>query len=553
MIYSFLFKSKLLVKKHLKSDTTGKYDKDIASYAREFEQKYPYLCRKPRKINKAGSVVLINSPLYMAYSMQMESIAGRFLENNGFRVIFLTKYEHKGLSDRIHKQIHGFSEILYLQDFMPVTLSRQAKEILNSIMKMKTIPEIKKVHYRNIPLGLHALASYPGALPTGDISGNRAFFAQIYNNVKYSLMAAGAVEKILDEIKPLKIISMEKGNIGNCELFYEALHRGIDYVSWLSCHEPNSLMLKRYNLRNHRAHPFSISDKSWREVLSDNNDHSESVYSILKDGYLNGRWFEYKKLAADKVLSDKDEIIKTYGLNPGKKIAVIFSHILDDANLFFGEDIFVNGFSEWLVKTVEAAALNTHVNWLLKLHPANVYRRAFQNYSGEYGEIAAIKEALGQLPENIKVILPDTGINPWSFFQIADYGVTVRGTVGAELPCFGVPVLTAGTGRYANKGFTVDSTSVSEYLQKIRNIHEIKPLSHSEIALAVKHAYLFFIIRPAKFDLLINDLFTHPPGHPICRDFNLIDTEVFQSKQFSNIARFIAFSTDEDFLSTHNY
>ena len=33
-------------------------------------------------------------------------------------------------------------------------------------------------------------------------------------------------------------------------------------------------------------------------------------------------------------------------------------------------------------------------------------------------------------------------------FKVIDYGITVRGTIGIELPCFGIPVITAGTGRY---------------------------------------------------------------------------------------------------------
>ncbi|MBF0520423.1 MAG: hypothetical protein HQK92_11950 [Nitrospirae bacterium] len=553
MLYPILFKSKFLIKRILNKNPLDKYSGEIDSYFNQFAKKYPCLCRKSQGNKFNGSVILINSPLYMAYGLHMESLVGRFLENLGFRIIFLTKYENKNLSDLIHKKIHGFNEVIYLQDFMSYTLPKEAQTILSKVMKMTTLSEIKQIRYKNIPIGLHALASYAGVLPTGDISGNQEFFTQIFNNLKYSLMAAGAVEGILDKIRPLKVLSVEKSNIGNCELFYESIHKGIDYVLWTSCHEPNSIMLKRFNVKNNRAHPFSVSEKTWQEVVADSADHTEVVHNILKDGYLKGRWFEYKKLAAEKVLLKKEEIIKQYGLDFAKKTAIIFSHILDDANLFFGEDIFSNGFAEWLVKTVEAAADNKHVNWLLKLHPANVYRRSFQAHSGEYGEILAIREALGEIPDNIKVVLPDTDINPYSFFQAADYGVTVRGTVGAELPCFGIPVLTAGTGRYSSKGFTIDSNSVSEYLHKIRNIHEIEPLSESETALAVKHAYLFFMDRPAKYDTMMTDIFPYPAGHPLFRDINIADKNVFDNTQFLNILRFIAFSTDEDFLSSRNY
>ena len=70
-----------------------------------------------------------------------------------------------------------------------------------------------------------------------------------------------------------------------------------------------------------------------------------------------------------------------------------------------------------------------------------------------------------------------TDISTLSLYEIADYCLTVRGTTGIEGACFGCNVLTAGTGRYDGKGFTIDSKSPSEYLKKIENIHQISVMS----------------------------------------------------------------------------
>ena len=51
---------------------------------------------------------------------------------------------------------------------------------------------------------------------------------------------------------------------------------------------------------------------------------------------------------------------------------------------------------------------------------------------------------------------PYSEISTRSIFGVTDYGITIRGSVGFELPCFGVPVLTAGTGFYSGRGFTID-------------------------------------------------------------------------------------------------
>jgi hypothetical protein len=189
---------------------------------------------------------------------------------------------------------------------------------------------------------------------------------------------------------------------------------------------------------------------------------------------------------------------------------------------------------------------------LLKLHPANIYRRANAGYSGEYGEILAIKEALGALPSNIRVIYPDDDINPLSLFQCLDYGLTVRGTVGAEIPCFGKPVLTAGTGRYSGLGFTEDSKTAEEYLKKVRNILEIPPLSEDRTRLALKHAYLFFHVRPAKYNNFAEDIYAYSQGHPFNRDISFKErhfSDLDENSQVRAIMDWITESKDEDFLT----
>ena len=553
-IYPAILKTKYLAAKALGMYKIDVYDEDINNYTEEFLKKYKGLLRKTEKApDQDAPVVLFYSVLQLSYSMHIEAIVGRIFERLGFRVVILTSYYVKLLSDCIFRQIYGFCDILYIQDFLEYYPSKEAQEVITSLNKATCFDEIKHLRYRHTSVGLHALASFDGKLPTDGLQGCEEVMKKISDLLRQSCRYVDAMDKVLNLLKPVKVISVEKGDVTNCEIFYESIYRGIDYIQWCSCHESDAIIEKRYNTLNYRAHPFSISDETWAEVLKDNNEHSDIVLNSFKTGYLDGDWFRYKKLAVGKKAVDRDHLINRLGLNPNKKIAIIFSHILNDANFFYGDDLFVGGFSEWLVKTVQAASQNEEVNWLIKLHPANVYRRTYVNDTGEYGEIEAIKNTLGEVPSNIKIIPPDIDINPYSFFMITDYGITVRGTIGAELPCFGIPVLTAGTGRYSGKGFTIDSETAEEYLGKVANIHTIKPLSDAQRMLALKHAYLFFKERPAKYDTAMQDVYPYPQGHPLYRDIDIIDKDIFNNQQLVNIARFIAFSKDEDYLASRRY
>jgi hypothetical protein len=102
---------------------------------------------------------------------------------------------------------------------------------------------------------------------------------------------------------------------------------------------------------------------------------------------------------------------------------------------------------------------NTQVNWVIKIHPAHVWKQADEKYQGEAAEIRVLREQLGALPPHIVVIPPAAPVSTLSLFAIMDYCLTVRGTVGVEAARLGIPVLTAGPARYAELGFTIDSAS----------------------------------------------------------------------------------------------
>jgi hypothetical protein len=189
-----------------------------------------------------------------------------------------------------------------------------------------------------------------------------------------------------------------------------------------------------------------------------------------------------------------DDVRRQLGLDPAKPTAILFSHVLWDANLFYGDDLFEDQ-ETWLVETVKAACANPHANWVVKLHPANMYKAR----AGESNDEAAIREAVGPLPPHVRLLHPHTDINTFSLFAVADSGITIRGTIGMELPCFGIPVLTAGTGRYSGMGFTVDSSTREEYLDRLARIHELEPLDSDTTLLARRHASALFRRRPLSF------------------------------------------------------
>ena len=97
---------------------------------------------------------------------------------------------------------------------------------------------------------------------------------------------------------------------------------------------------------------------------------------------------------------------------------------------------------------------------------------------------------------------PDSPVSTLSLYRIMDYCLTVRGTVGIEAAMYGIPVLTAGTGRYDGYGFTVDSASREGYLARLASLETIAPLTEAQTETARRYAYGLFILRPLQLQTM---------------------------------------------------
>ena len=224
----------------------------------------------------------------------------------------------------------------------------------------------------------------------------------------------------------------------------------------------------------------------------------------LGANYASGAWFNRQQLQAGKKIKSREEVLGALGLDPGRKTAAIFSHILYDATFFYGESQFAD-YEEWLIETVRAAAANRNLNWIVKVHPVNVWRSRMDGHPLEQLEVRALRAALGELPDHVKVLPADTDINTYSLFSTIDYGLTVRGTIGMELQCFGIPVVTAGTGRYSGRGFTIDPATPEQYRQVLAHLHEVPGLDDESIRLARLYSSATFMLRPLRMEAFMLD------------------------------------------------
>lgn len=465
---------------------------------RAFRASYAFLGGDQKK--EAQGVILLVSLTDWAPRLLWEGMIGLGLRLRGYDIVVVT-YGHFWWAKKYFRVfgITRFIDFDVLQDEARKSIeSGEAEKLLR---ENQSFGAMFALAWRGIGVGRHVLSTVVRQLKQGTPTfGDPRVTELLQRLLPTSLATVLAAEKIFADVTPRAVLFVEKGYTPYGEICDSAINRGIDVIQYCHGHRSDLLIMKRFSDKNRFRHTSSVSQKSWDIVrsLPWSAADEQQFMDELRTGYEQGTWLNRKFLLEKKRMKSPEEIRAQLALDPAKKIAVIFSHVLWDATFFFGTNLFPD-YERWLIETVKAACQNDSVNWIVKLHPDYVWKMKMMGDSAAPRDVIALESDIGALPPHITVVPPDTDISTYSFFRAIDYCITVRGTVGIEAPCFGIPVFTAGTGRYDGLGFTNDSATIEEYLGKMRRIQDFPRLTPEETSLACRHAHALFSLRPLPF------------------------------------------------------
>jgi len=422
-------------------------------------------------------------------TLQVEMVLAKALQMAGFRPVILGGHDPEAAR---YFAAWGMGEYVAWEDYLP------AEPAADTWAGIGSLADLLAFTHRGARVGKYA-ASW--AMRRFRISrpdpSEPDSWRVVLQDVPRGMRYAEAAAEVLKRHRPQAALLLEHGYSPWGELFDQCIAAGVDTLQWNGCHKDNAVMLKRYHRDNAAMHPASISPGTWERVLARpwSEGEAQALRHELHDNYASGSWFSEVGTQFEKTMFEKAQLAARLGLDPAKKTAVLFPHMFWDATFFYGRDLF-RDYQEWFVEAVRAAAANTAVNWVVKVHPANVVKDRRDGVQGEGSEKAALRRYVGALPPHVRLIEADSDISTYSLFALMDYALTVRGTVGVEAASFGVRVLTAGTGRYDHLGFTLDSESAGEYLERLRRLQDIPPMSSDERERAQRYAHAVFCLRP---------------------------------------------------------
>lgn len=353
-----------------------------------------------------------------------------------------------------------------------------------------TLNNLIPLEYHGVQVGKHTLSMVCRTRLEGQLDFNNASVQANLNEFFYrAVRSVLAMEKFLKHYPVAKMLVRDSGYIPNGGIFETALTQGVDCVVHEFGQVKGTWVFKRHDLGNRNEHYFSLSDATWEKLkqLEWTPAMEKELNDEIEERYRPNSMSDTRRLQHGKKYFSPEEVMQKLGLDPQKKTAVLFSHVPWDATFFYGSCIF-GDYERWLFETVKHLVQHgSAMNWIIKLHPYNAFKLQRED-KDEESEMRLLR-SLFPLPPNIVIMKANTDINTQSLYPIIDYVLTVNGTVGMEFPCFGIPSVVAGTGRYNGRGFTYDNETVEEYFTLLDRLHEIPRLNGEQVLLARKHYY----------------------------------------------------------------
>jgi hypothetical protein len=486
---------------------------------------------------------------------KVEALIAGLLRLKGYRAVVLLEKPDRAV-ERIFLAAAPETQFAYLLAALAgetvAAASREASEILAG---MPSLQELVKLEHEGFRIGRNVLSTVLRRLRAGRLDECDVHHRDLAcKTLVHSLAVKSFVGRMLETHTPDVAIFNERGYTPAGEVFDGCLIAGVDVVQWCGAPQADSLIYRRYERATRDEHPLALSDLMWQRLgaMRWTADDDRAVATRIAANYASGAWYNRQQLQEGKVSLAPNEVRRRLDLDPAKKTAIIFSHILYDATFFYGDNLFED-YEHWLIESVRAAIANPNLNWVVKVHPVNVWRARMDNAEVVQIEAQTLHRHFGALPAHVKLMAADTDVNTFSLFDVADYGLTVRGTIGMELPCFGIPVVTAGTGRYDGRGFTIDPPTREKYAALLARLQEVPRLSSEEIRRARLHYYGALMLRPVPMRSFVLDFnAVRRPGMAPRADVFLTqpaDERLLDTEDLGRLIRWITTSKEPELLA----
>jgi hypothetical protein len=152
-----------------------------------------------------------------------------------------------------------------------------------------------------------------------------------------------------------------------------------------------------------------------------------------------------------------EALVRQLGLDADKPIALLCTNVCCDS-IVLGRTRAFRSMADWVRRTIDFFTGRPDWQLVIRAHPGERVMQPVESV-----ESIVQQHRPGQLPTNIRLVLPNDPVNTYSLMRVAQVGMVYNSTTGLEMATLGAPVLIAGPAHYLGKGFTLDPETAEDY------------------------------------------------------------------------------------------
>jgi hypothetical protein len=355
--------------------------------------------------------------------------------------------------------------------------------------------EFREFSYAGINVGEFAHASMLRVTLRGTLEDDARTELMYRRYLVSILYLVDVLERLFDSEKPERVVVCDGvyAMMGTLTQFAE--RRGVPAFVWGLPLRKQTLWLSRGDsvYRQLLAEPPSVIDE-----FSFGPERERLVDEYLGEKRLGGKdYIAYHTQAVE----DQRAIRSELGILDDRPVIALYTNVLWDAQIFYNGTAFA-GMLEWLFETIRFYAGRPGEVLVIRVHPAES-----KGVTPSRQPIAdEIHKAFPALPENVKVVLPESKISSYALAELAQAALIYGARMGWEIAALGTPLLVAGEAFSRDKGFSFDAKSRDEYFSLLERAPSLPKNSALVRQKAKRYGYHFLYRRMLDMPVLSSSI-----------------------------------------------
>jgi hypothetical protein len=352
------------------------------------------------------------------------------------------------------------------------------------------IAGLKRFTYQGWRIGEHALAGALRYYAMGELPDGPEGEGVARKFLKAAVLTAHAIDRLLadggyDVVVANHGIYSPQGIIGEV-----ARARGVRVVNWNPAYRSQCFVFSHGDTYHHTM--ISEDAAVWQDRQLTPEQRRRTLDYLRDRRSARGDWIWFNR-ADDSPL---EHLRAELGLDE-RPMVVALTSVVWDACLHYESNAF-ESLTDWVLQTVDYFAARPDLQLVIRIHPAEVTGAV----KSRDRMADAISGRFPDLPENVKVVPPESPLSTYSLLDNANAALVYSTKTGIEASALGVPVVVAGEAWIRNKGFTFDADTPGAYREILDRLPFRGPMEPAKVERALRYADHFFFRRMIELPLI---------------------------------------------------